>query len=241
MLLKPGTVGKAYAGVQNAILDPDDQGMGELISRARNIFIGYHKDEAKTKGAFTEDGWYRTGDLASLDEDGFFTLHGRIKELIITSGGENIAPLPIEARVFNELKDIVTFCVLVGEARKYLTCLLTLQVKMDDEAQQATNELEVAVVDWAAKVVGAGFDSSRLVTISDFVSGEYSDKLKDAIHGALNRANDGAVSQAQRVQKFAIVPTEFTLAGGELGPTLKVKRFFVYDKYKDLIEQMYQN
>ncbi len=128
---RPGTVGQSGTGAINTILDPDPNGVGEVACRSRNVFMGYHRDEQKTREAFTKDGWFRTGDLGRFDQDGFLEIRGRLKEIIITSGGKNIAPVAVEAEIKKELEGVVSFVVVVGDRRKYLTCLLTLMVEVD--------------------------------------------------------------------------------------------------------------
>ena len=95
---KPGSVGLSYWGVTNTILNPDHEGHGEVATKSRNVFMGYHKEEAKTKEVF-EDGWYLSGDLGRFDTDGLIWLIGRQKELIITAGGENIPPVLLENNI----------------------------------------------------------------------------------------------------------------------------------------------
>ena len=119
---KPGSVGQSYWGVTNTILNPDHEGHGEVATKARNVFMGYHKEENKTKEVF-EDNWYKSGDLGQYDQDGFLWLTGRLKELIITAGGENIAPILIENNIKLELPELLSYVVVVGDKRKYLTCL----------------------------------------------------------------------------------------------------------------------
>ena len=119
---KPGSVGLSYFGLNNTILNPDREGCGEVATKSRNVFMGYHKEEAKTKEVF-DDGWYLSGDLGQFDPDGLLWLTGRSKELIITAGGENIAPILIENSIKFELPELLSNVVVVGDKRKYLTCL----------------------------------------------------------------------------------------------------------------------
>ena len=90
----PGSQGKTYIGVNNMIINPDSQGVGEIGTSSRNVFMGYHNDEVKTKEVF-HDHWFKSGDLGKVDENGTMWMCGRLKELIITAGGKNIAPIPI--------------------------------------------------------------------------------------------------------------------------------------------------
>ena len=109
-LCKPGSAGQAYLGVHNTILNPDEDGVGEIATKSRNVFMGYHKDEIRTKEAF-QDGWFKSGDLGKFDEDKFLWMCGRLKELIITAGGENIPPIPIENNIKSELSDILSYVI----------------------------------------------------------------------------------------------------------------------------------
>jgi long-chain-fatty-acid--CoA ligase ACSBG len=222
--------------LQNKILNPDAEGWGEICSRGRNIFMGYHHDEDATRKAFSEDGeyWYKSGDIGRIDEDGFMLLRGRIKELIVTAGGENIAPVPIEERIKRELQSVVSNVVLIGEAKKYLTVLLTVRVDVDADTLLPTDRLEPSATFWCKK---RGANNVR--TINDFINGPHAEKLRAGIQEGLDRANAEAYSRPQRVQKFSFVPEEFSVKGDELGPTLKVKRHVVHKKYEDLINTMY--
>lgn len=127
-LLVLESVGKKLPGTDLKILNPDSNGHGDMAIRGRHIFMGYISDEEKTIAAFDKDGWMSTGDLAYIDKEGFVCITGRIKELIITAGGENIPPVHIEELVKNELP-CVSNAFLVGDHRKYLTMLITLKVK----------------------------------------------------------------------------------------------------------------
>ena len=114
LLNRPGSVGKDYLGVHNKILHPDPEGLGEVAVRSRNVFMGYHKSQEKTLESF-EDDWFRSGDLGKIDQDGFLWLTGRLKELLITSGGENIAPVPIENNILAELPRVLSTVVVIGK------------------------------------------------------------------------------------------------------------------------------
>jgi long-chain-fatty-acid--CoA ligase ACSBG len=232
-LCKPGSAGQAYVGVHNTILNPDENGIGEIATKSRNVFMGYHRDEVKTKEA-VEDGWFKSGDLGKLDEDQFLWMCGRLKELIITAGGENIAPLPIENNIVAELSDILSYVIVIGDTRKYLSCLITLKCKVDQESGLPTNELEEKAVKWCNSVA----PGSNPVTIEDFKRKKL---LQKAIQKGLERANEIATANPCKVQKFTILPEELSVQGGELGPTLKLKRHAITTKYQNLIDEMYAN
>lgn len=157
---------------------------------------------------------------------------GRIKELLITAGGENVAPVSIEQAIHAELLH-VGYATLIGDKRKFLSVLITLKTKVNPETGEALDELDTDVKKWVASL------GSKANTLSEI------HKTKDpAVHKAvedgIKRANTHAISNAQKVQKFAILPADYSMPSGELGPTLKVKRNVVHDKYKDIIEEFYK-
>ena len=227
---KPGSLGVSYRGVHNKIINPDSNGIGEIAVRSRNVFMGYHKDEAKTKEAF-QDGWFRTGDLGKLDDQGLMWLVGRLKELVITSGGENIPPVPIEDRIKSALPNLLSNVMVVGDQRKYLTCLVTIKCKVDENTQP-TCDLDPEALSFCQKIT-----EEDIKTVED---AKKSDKVNEVIMEALAKANSEATANPHKVQKFTILPMDFSLVGGELGPTLKLKRHFVMQKYSKEIDDMYQ-
>ena len=126
------------------------------------------------------------------------------------------------------------FFVVIGDTRKYLSCLITLKCKVDQESGLATNELEEKAVKWCNSVA----PGSNPVTIEDFKQKKL---LQKAIQKGLERANEIATANPCKVQKFTILPEELSVQGGELGPTLKLKRHAVTTKYQNLIDEMYAN
>ncbi|XP_023339812.1 long-chain-fatty-acid--CoA ligase ACSBG2 isoform X2 [Eurytemora carolleeae] len=115
--MRVGSVGRSYPHFETVILKPDKDGIGEICTRGRNVCMGYLWDEEKTKELIDEDGWVHSGDLGRIDEDGFIYVCGRMKELIITGGGENIAPVPIEDLLRAELEEICSHVMVIGDAR----------------------------------------------------------------------------------------------------------------------------
>lgn len=113
-------------GTELRIDCPDKDGNGEICYRGRNIFMGYFKDEESTRNTIDKDGWLHSGDVGKLDKTGNLVITGRIKELIITAGGENVAPVLIEDEVKKNIP-IVSNCMVIGDKRKYLSILLTLK------------------------------------------------------------------------------------------------------------------
>ncbi|CAH2102506.1 unnamed protein product [Euphydryas editha] len=207
-------------------------GPGEIFMRGRHVFMGYLNDEEKTKATIDDEGWLHSGDVGRLDSNNLLYITGRIKELLITAGGENIAPILIEQAVQAELLH-VGYAVLVGDRRKFLSILLTLKCKVDSNTGDTLDELETETKKWVASL------GSQATTISEIVRTKDPAVYK-AIEEGIARANKHAISNAQKVQKFAILPADFSMNSGELGPTLKIKRNVVYEKYKDIIEEFYK-
>ena len=192
--------------------------------------MGYHKNQEKTLESF-EDHWFRSGDLGKIDSDGFLWLTGRLKELLITSGGENIAPLPIENNIMCELPRILSSVVVIGDKRKYLTCLLTLKCQVDLKTGIPNTNLDPDTAKWCTDV--AKID---IKTIQDFKGNEI---LLQKIQDSLDNVNAKSVANPQKVHRFAILDNDLSIAGGELGPTLKLKRHVIVQKYAHIIDQLY--
>ena len=113
---------------RSKVVNKDNEGSGELCLYGRHLFMGYLNDEKKTNDTYDADGWIHTGDIAKIDSDGYIFITGRLKELVITAGGENIAPVPIEDKIKQELNKCVSNCILIGDKKKYLVVLITLKV-----------------------------------------------------------------------------------------------------------------
>lgn len=226
------TIGKSLGGCETKIDKPDERGHGEICMRGRHILMGYVGEDAKTKDAVDEEGWLHSGDVGYVDEQGFIYITGRIKELIITAGGENIPPVHCENLVKNELMQ-VSNAFLVGDKRKFLTMLVTLKTQMNLDSGEPKDELAAETAAW---VKGLGVDYTKL---SQIMAAGPCPKVLQAIQEGIDRANKKAISNAQKIQKFALLPVDFSVPGGELGPTLKVKRNIVQEKYKDIIEKFY--
>lgn len=156
-------VGKAIPGSFMKVFNPDESGHGEVAFKGRNVFMGYIGEEEKTTETLDENGWLHTGDIGFVDKDGFLYITGRIKELIITAGGENIPPAHIEELVGTELP-CVSNCFLVGDQRKYLTMLITLKTEMDGETGAPKDELVTETKTWM-KGLGVSYK-----TISEVMS-----------------------------------------------------------------------
>ena len=198
-----GTVGPAFPGVEVKV-----GADGEVLVRGRNVFAGYAKDPEATAEAL-HDGWLHSGDLGEFDADGYLTITGRKKDIIITAGGKNVAPKLLETGLRNH--PLVSEAVVVGDRRKFLTALLTL----DGEAVARYRE-------------------------EHGLSGppELSPEIRDEIQRAVDVLN-GEMARVEQIKKFTILPRELSIAEGELTPTLKVKRNVVTTNFETEIEAMY--
>jgi long-chain acyl-CoA synthetase len=206
--LKVGSVGKLLPGNSMRLNDDD-----ELLVRGGVVFAGYWQNEEETKAVFS-DGWFHTGDLGAIDDDGFLTIVGRKKEIIVTAGGKNVAPAILEDRL--RAHPLISQAMCVGDAKPFIAALITI----DPEAfggwkQRNGKSADATVADLA--------DDPDLTAEIDLA-------VKDA---------NQAVSKAEAIRKFRILPVDFTEDTGELTPTLKVKRKVVAQKFASDIEALY--
>ena len=203
---KIGTIGKPFPGCDVRIAED-----GEILVRGPNVFQGYYKNEEATRETIV-NGWLHTGDLGSVDSDGFIQITGRKKDIIITAGGKNITPANLEAEI--KQHPLVSQCVVVGDRRPYLVALVTL-------------DPEDAVAH--AKEHGLPEDPEQLASHP---------AVRAAIEEHVAKVNE-KFARAEQVKKIAILPQDLSQESGELTPTLKVKRAVVADKQKDAIERLY--
>jgi long-subunit acyl-CoA synthetase (AMP-forming) len=188
---------------------------GEICMRGPHIFKGYYKDPVATAEALDADGWLHSGDIGEIDADGFVQITDRKKELIITAGGENIAPALVEG----QLKSIpvINQAVVIGDHRRYLSVLLTLDPeKIATVASLA--ESEACTPEQAAECA----------------------RFKAYLQREIDEVNR-RLARVQTVKKFAILPGELSVDGGELTPTMKVKRKVVSQKYASVIDRLYSD
>ncbi len=188
---------------------------GELIFRGPQIAKGYYKMPEETKEAFSDDGWFKTGDIGHVDNEGYVFITDRKKEIIITAGGKNIAPQMIE-NALKSSKYISNAC-LYGDRRPYVVALITLNMER--------------IIEYAKE------HHLRYFDIKDLARNE---KIIQLIKGEVEKVNK-RLARVETIKKFAILPNDFTIEGGELTSTLKLKRRVIYEKYKDIIECLYSD
>jgi len=236
-----GRVGKVYPHYFDVkVKDRDSTGAGEMLCRGRGTCMGYLNNREKTVEALDEEGWLHSGDLVREDNEGFFTMVGRIKEIIIPAGGENVAPVNIEEEIKSELQEVVSNVMVVGDGKKYLTCLITLKVTADPETLAPTNQLDSRALTWL-KSLGTGVTIPEAgLSTEELKSSSFWPVVETAIQAGVERANQRAISNVATIKKWTLLTREFSVDGGELGPSLKLKRFHVAEKYKETINHMYQ-
>jgi long-chain acyl-CoA synthetase len=201
---KFGTVGPALPGIEIRLADD-----GELLVRSSTVFAGYFKDEEATKAVLDDDGWLHTGDIASIDEDGFVTITDRKKDILVTAGGKNVAPQNIE----NELKasKYVSQAVVLGDRKPYVAALITLD--------------EEEITKWA------GRDASLEELADD-------DAVGDLIQGVVDDVNRDR-SRFEQIKRFRILSRDFSADHEEITPTLKLKRRVVQEHFANEIDELY--
>ena len=207
---KFGSVGQTLPGVQLRIAED-----GEILARGPNIAtLGYYKQPEATREVFDPDGWFHTGDIGAVDQDGFLVITDRKKDLIVTAGGMNIAPQNIE----NLLKadPFISQVMVYGDRRPYPVALITIN---PEELSKFARQQGILTNEAAAIVKHP--------------------KVAERVGRTVEEKNTQLQSYA-KIKRFTVLPTDFTLDGGELTPTLKVKRKVVSQKYKDAIEELYR-
>ncbi|VAW22657.1 Long-chain-fatty-acid--CoA ligase [hydrothermal vent metagenome] len=205
---KNGTVGPAIPGVTIKISDS-----GEILFTGANVFPGYWKAPQKTAQTMTKDGYLKTGDLGTLDSDGFLSITGRLKDIIITAGGKNITPSEIE----NKLKSYahISDVVVIGDKRKYLTCL----VMIDQENVEK-------------------YAQDKRIPFSSFASLCAAKEVQQLISSIIEEVNKD-FARVEQIKDFRLIDIILTAEDDELTATMKLKRSFVEKRYQPLIEEMY--
>jgi long-chain acyl-CoA synthetase len=206
---KIGTVGQPLPGVGIKIADD-----GEILISGKNVFAGYWHNEAATKETFAEDGWFATGDIGELDEEGFLKITGRKKEMIVTAGGKNVAPAVLEDRLRSHA--LISQCIVVGDGKPFVAALITL----DPEA----------LGPWAERH-GKPADATAATLRDD------PDLIAD-VQAAVDDANQ-AVSRAESIRKFRILDVDFTQEAGQLTVKLGIRRSVLLKDFAADIDALY--
>jgi len=206
--IKIGTVGRPIPGTSLRIAED-----GEVLIKGDQVFSGYWNNETATAEALADDQWFHSGDIGVLDDDGFLSITGRKKEIIVTAAGKNVAPAVLEDRMRSN--PLVSQVMVVGDAKPFIAALVTL----DPDAASA----------WAAAQGLTDASMEQLAQNEDLITD---------VQSAVDEANQ-AVSRAEAIKAFRVLPQDLSIEGGELTPTLKVKRSVVASKYARVIEEIY--
>jgi len=206
--MKVGSVGRPIPGCTVRIADD-----GEILLKGGHIFGGYYNNVKATDEAI-DDGWFRTGDIGELDAEGYLTITGRKKELIVTAGGKNVAPAVLEDRL--RANPLVSQCLVVGDQKPFIGALVTI----DEEAFPA----------WRSE-----HGKPDTATVADLVDDP---DLRASIQSAVDEANK-AVSKAEAIRSFRILSADWTVENGRLTPSLKVKRNVVLEDYANEVAAIY--
>lgn len=207
--MKIGTVGRAIPGTSVRIADD-----GEILIKGAGVFTGYYNNEKATREAVDAEGWFHSGDIGDIDDDGFLRITGRKKELIVTAGGKNVAPAILEDRL--RAHPLVSQCIVVGDAKPFIACLVTIDVEAFPAWRKAHGKPDDATV-------------ADLVDDAD---------LRATIQEAVDDANK-AVSRAEAIRSFRILPVDFTEQTGHLTPSMKLKRAVVLNDFAPDVEALY--
>ena len=207
--LKPGTVGPPIDGVEVKIAFD-----GEILTRGPHVMKGYYKKPEATAEAIDKDGFFHTGDIGVIDQDGFLVITDRKKDILVTSGGKNIAPQPIENRL--KANPFIAEVVMVGNQRHFPAALVVPNFE--------------ALEKWA-RAKGLPTESHEALVARSEVKEHYAREIERL---------SGDLAPFERIKKIVVLAHEFTLEAGELTPTLKVKRRVVEKKYKDVIDRLYE-
>jgi long-chain acyl-CoA synthetase len=207
--IKIGSVGRPIPGASVKIA-----GDGEILLKGGQIFRGYWNNEKATKEVLEPDGWFHSGDIGELDNDGFLRITGRKKELIVTAGGKNVAPAVLEDRI--RAHWLVSQCMVVGDNKPFIAALITL----DPEA----------VPTWLEQ-----HDMPADTPVADL---SQNPAMIAEIQAAVDDANK-AVSNAEAIKKFQILTVDWTEEGGQLTPSMKLKRNVVMAEFGDDVEALY--
>ena len=204
---KIGTVGKVLPGMEAKVADD-----GEILMRGDMLFTGYHHNPQATAATMV-DGWFATGDIGTIDDEGFLTITGRKKEIIVTAGGKNVAPAVLEDRL--RAYPLVSQCVVVGDGKPFIAALVTLDAEVLPGWLKGKDLPEMTVAEAAEHPV-----------------------VREHLDRAVERANK-AVSRAESIRKYDLLLDDFTVDNGYLTPSLKVKRASVLADYAECIESLY--
>ena len=208
--IKIGKVGSSLPGTEGKIADD-----GEILLRGINLFKGYWHNETANKESFV-DGWFRTGDLGKIDDEGYLSIVGRKKELIVTAGGKNVAPAVLEDPL--RAHPLISQAVVIGDRKPFVAAMISLDPEM--------------LPMWLANNGG-----DKKMNLQEAAQ---SPLVRNEIQHAIDRVNRH-VSQAESIRKFEILPIELTELSGHVTPSMKIKRATVLNDFADIVDRIYDD
>ena len=217
-------------GTHIKIANPDENGEGEICISGRTIMMGYLKNESATTEVIDQDGYFKTGDLGKIVDGKWLKITGRIKELIITAGGENVAPVIIED-LFKLHFPPCSNIMLVGENERFIAALISFKCDLDMATGEPKNTLLPESVKYFKEKCGVDVKTSDEAIANQ--------KIIEHLQVCINETNKKVVSKAAHIKKFKLLSKDFSIPGGELTPTMKLKRKVTIKKYADLIAELY--
>ncbi|WP_112138160.1 AMP-dependent synthetase/ligase [Glycomyces dulcitolivorans] len=207
--IKVGSIGRPIPGTALRVADD-----GELEAKGPQVFPGYWNNDAATAEVLDADGWFKTGDIAEIDDDGYVTITGRKKDIIVTAGGKNVAPGPLEKIL--DSHPLIAYALVVGEGRPYIGCLISIDGDI--------------LPDWLSRR-----DKDPATPIADLVADP---ELLAELQEKVDEAN-ATVSKAEQIKRFRVIPVELSEDAGEITPSVKVKRHVVMEKYSSEVNALY--
>ncbi|CAB4064572.1 ACSBG [Lepeophtheirus salmonis] len=227
---KTGTCGTIIPSTHAKVVKSSDDDIGgEICIKGRCVMMGYLFNEQATSEAFDKEGYFHTGDVGVRDKNGHYRITGRLKDLLLTSGGENVAPAPIENAIKHYLP-VVSNAVVVGDAEKFISVCLTIKVKSNEDGEPTSELTDSVKKDF--KNLGCNY-----TTVGEILYHKPPGVMK-AIQKGIDEANKRAISNAAKVKKWCILPRELSLEAGEIGPTLKLIRKVFTQKHSKLIHEL---
>jgi long-chain acyl-CoA synthetase len=207
--IKFGSVGQILKGCQIKIADD-----GEIMVKGENVFMGYYSKDGPIRNEFSDDGWFHTGDVGKLDEDGFLYITDRKKDIIITAGGKNISPQNVENTLKTDL--YISEALVFGDRKKFLSAMITCD--------------EEALIEWAKK---------EGISFSEFADLSQKSEVKELVESRIAKINKN-LPKHETIKKINILDRQFEAEKGEITPTMKLKRKALYEKFEDVFDEMYK-
>ncbi|XP_016287609.1 long-chain-fatty-acid--CoA ligase ACSBG2-like isoform X2 [Monodelphis domestica] len=224
--------GKPMTGSKTQVRDEDREGLGEFHIWGRNVSMGYLNNEHKTKRIFDNKGWLHTGDVGFLDPEGYLHFASRLEDVIMTSRGERIFPVSIENMIKEQIP-IVHYAMVVGNQARFLCALLTLKCLVNEDTGEPRHNLTPEAIEYCRK------HNSKVTKVTELTENQ-DPSIDAAIQKGIDAVNKELSSESHKIQKWKILEKDFSMKGGELGPTMKLRRTYVTRRLHQIISSFYK-